>query len=145
VNPTEIGDLLGLAAIYDNRKVAEPDVMAWLQAIGDLPYDDSRAAVIAHYSASTDRIMPGHIRAAVKRTRTQRIAATPLPAPPAELTGQPGRYQAAIRDGIRRLADGLHISRAIGGTPRDGEPPEDYRRARAALDARHSGPTTEGS
>ena len=40
MNATEMGQLLAFAALYDNRKVGDPDIVAWLEAIGDLPYAD---------------------------------------------------------------------------------------------------------
>jgi hypothetical protein len=134
MNATEAGHLLAFAALYDNRKVSDPDVMAWLKAIGDLPYADAEEAVAAHYGSSTERIMPGHVRQRVKAMRADRLARTPIPAPPGDLADKPGRYQLAIRAGIKRIADGMRLPKAItSGAPLDGEPPAAWTKARAAV------------
>ena len=134
MNAEEAGQLLAFAALYDNRKVSDPDVMAWLKAIGDLPYADCDTAVAGHYGATTDRIMPGHIRDRVKAIRRDRIARTPLPAPDPALADKPGRYQEIIRANVERIADGMQIRNAIGGgAPLPGEPPAEWREAKEAL------------
>jgi hypothetical protein len=132
VNAAEIGDLLGFAALYDNRKASDPDVMAWLKAIGDLPYADCEAAIAAHYGDSTERVMPGHIRTRVKAVRAERLARTPLAPPAPSLTEQPSLYREALRRQVQRLADGFAVPAAIKGAPGDGEPPAEYVAARKA-------------
>lgn len=132
MNATEAGQLLAFAALYDNRKVSDPDVMAWLKAIGDLPFEDAQAAVAGHYGESTERIMPGHIRTRVKAIRAERLARTPLPAPPAEVADQPGRYKEIVRANVQRIADGMDVRKAITG-PLPGDPPREWQEARAAL------------
>jgi hypothetical protein len=133
VNVTEVGKLLALMAIYDNRKAAEPDIAAWLKAIGDLPYADCEAAVISHYgSESTERIMPGHVRQRVRAMRSERLAREIMPAPPPGLTDNPGAYRAALRRRISEIADGMDIRLAIGG-PLPGEPPPAWSEARKSL------------
>lgn len=69
MTPEETGKLLGICAAYDRRTVGEIDVIAWYRVLGDLAYSDCEAAVVAHYSAKTDWIMPAHIRTAVKRAQ----------------------------------------------------------------------------
>ena len=135
MNVEEAGKLLALAALYDNRKVGVPDVMAWHRAIGDLPYADAEAAVVEHYgSDSTERLMPGHIRRRVKAMRADRLARTPLPAPPAEVADEPGRYKRVIAANVERIADGLSVQRAIGaGAPLPGDPPAEWQQARESL------------
>ena len=124
MNATETGQLLAFAALYDNRKVGDPDIVAWLEAIGDLPYPDARAAVAAHYgSESTERIMPGHIRTRVKAMRRERLERAPVAAPPAELTDDPGKYREALKGDVKRIADGFSVKRAIGELPSATPPP----------------------
>jgi hypothetical protein len=114
VNAAEMGKLLGFAASYDNRTVGEAEVIAWLQAIGDLPFDDARAAIAAHYgSESTERLMPGHIRRGVKAMRRDRIDRCPVGAPAPELTDQPVRYRETLVAAISSIADGKQVRRAI--------------------------------
>lgn len=134
MNATEAGQLLAFAALYDNRKVGDADIMAWLEAIGDLPFADAKTAVAAHYGSSTERLMPGHVRQRVKAMRADRLARMPLAAPPGELADQPGRYLNAVRAGVRRIADGFSLRKAIGpGKPLEGPPPAEWAKAREAM------------
>jgi hypothetical protein len=114
MNAAEIGDLLGFAALYDNRKAAEPDILAWLGAVRDLPYADAREAVAAHYAVSTERIMPGHVRAGVKAIRAERIARSMIPAPDPALCDDPAAYRQALQAATRQAGDGQ-------GIPADGQ------------------------
>lgn len=133
MNAEEMGDLLAFAALYDNRKASDPDVVAWLKAIGDLPYADAEAAVAAHYGQSTERIMPGHVRQLVKAMRRDRIERGIVPVVAPELAGDPGRFRAELRAGIRQLADGMTRHLAIAAPVREGPPPEEFTEARKAL------------
>jgi hypothetical protein len=133
VNLEETGRLVGHMALYDNRKTGDPDTLAWYQVIGDLPYDDAKAAVIGHYAESTDRIMPAHVRNRVKAMRRDRLEHGIVPAPDPGLTDAPGRYRAELHDGIRRIADSHSVQLAIGGAVREGDPPEAWTEARAKL------------
>lgn len=134
MNATEVSDLLAFAALYDNRKAAEPDIMAWLRAIGDLPYADSEAAVAAHYGETPERIMPGHIRIRVKAMRAERLARAILPPPPDDMADHPvkGKYAKAILAGIERIADGTKLPPEITG-PLPGEPPTEWQQSRDAM------------
>lgn len=123
MNATETGQLLAFAALYDNRKVGDPDIVAWLEAIGDLPYADARSAVAAHYGESTERIMPGHIRTRVKAMRRERLERDPIAAPAPELADEPGKYREALKGEIKRVADGFSVKRAIGELPSATPPP----------------------
>lgn len=133
MNAAETGQLLAFAALYDNRKVGDPDVVAWLKAIGDLPYADAEAAVAAHYGESTDRIMPGHVRTRVKAMRRDRLERAIVPAPAAGLADNPRNHLAVLRDGIRQLADGKQVRLAIAAPVREGPPPAEFTEARKAL------------
>jgi hypothetical protein len=66
MSPEETGKLLGTCASYDRRTVGETDVIAWYRVLGDLPYADCEAAVIAHYTDSREWIMPADIRRRVR-------------------------------------------------------------------------------
>jgi hypothetical protein len=134
MNATEAGQLLAFAALYDNRKVSDPDVMAWLKAIGDLPYADCEQAIAGHYGTCTERVMPGHVRERVKTIRADRLARNPLPAPAAEVADDPGRYREIIRANVQRIADGMDIRTALpSGEPLPGDPPEEWQQAREAI------------
>jgi len=132
MNAAEAGQLLAFAALYDNRKVGDPDVMAWVKVLGDLPYTDCETAVAGHYGESTDRIMPGHIRQRVKKIREDRLARTPLPAPSAELTNDPERYKRVLAANVERIANGLTVRKALAG-PLPGEPPAEWQKAKEAI------------
>jgi hypothetical protein len=133
VTPEETGQLLAICASFDRRTVGEADVIAWLKVLGDLPLRDCEAAVIAHYRDSRDWIMPADVRQRVKATRRERLDRHPVPAPPAEIADQPGRFLGALRAGIKAVAGSIDLRCAIGGPVRDGEPPAKYQQARAAL------------
>ena len=107
MNAEETGKILALAASYDRRKVGEAEIVGWHAAIGDLPFADSRAAVVAHYQETSDWLMPAHIRTRVKEARHQRIKdAGGVPAPPPELLDDPHAYGAALQAAATALADG---------------------------------------
>ena len=123
MTPDETVDLLTVAAAFDQRTVGEGDAMAWHSVVGDLDFADAQRAVIGHYTDTTDRIMPAHVRRRVKAMRADRVAREIVAAPPAELTDEPGRYQQALQAGVKRLADGLSVQKAIGRLPSETPPP----------------------
>ena len=133
MNATEAGQLVALMALYDNRKASDPDIVAWLKVVGDLPYGDCESAVVAHYQDTRERIMPADIRNRVKAMRRDRIDRAIPAAPPAEVADTPGRYKAALDAAIRRIANGRSMHRAIGGPVRDAEPPAEFTEARAGM------------
>lgn len=127
----ETVDLLTVAAAFDRRSVGEGDAMAWHATLGDLDFEDSKQAVIAHYRDSREWIMPADVRTRVKAMRRDRLERE-IPAPPHELTGQPGRYQAELQSTVRQIADGHHIRRALAPV-REDPPPREFTEARAVL------------
>jgi hypothetical protein len=131
MTPEETGAVLATCALYDNRRTDPRTVIMWHRAIGDLPYQDCEAAVVAHYAESTDWIMPAHVRNRVKAARRDRLERAPVAPPPAELADEPGRYRAALQAGIKRIADGRSVLRAIGPLP--GETPPPVAEVRKAL------------
>jgi hypothetical protein len=129
-----MGELLAFAALSDNRKVGDADILAWLRMIGDLPFEDSMAAVAGHYGESTERLMPAHVRIRVKAIRADRLARQVLPAPGHELADRPARYKAALGELIARVANGFGTRMAIAAGPvREGPPPEEFTQAREAM------------
>lgn len=78
--------LLAFAGTYDYRKTGDADVEAWHLAVGDLDFEDAKAAVVAHYRSTTDRMMPAHVRQGVRvirdeRKRVEKHANRELPSP----------------------------------------------------------------
>jgi len=69
MNAEETGRLLATCASYDNRKVDESVVIAWLRVLGDMPYQECDAAVVAHYTDSREWVMPADIRTRVRRVQ----------------------------------------------------------------------------
>ena len=135
MTPDETVDLLTVAAAFDQRTVGEGDAMAWYAVVGDLDFADARQAVIGHYTDTTDRIMPAHVRQRVKALRRDRLAREIVPAPDPEIADEPGRYRAELKADIRKIADGLSVQKAIGGPVREDGPPEGWTEARARLAA----------
>lgn len=135
-----MGALLGFAASYDNRNTGDSDVIAWLEAIGDLSFDDSYRAVAAHYGHEPDkRLMPGHVRQRVKAMRRDRLERAVMPAPAPELTDDTVRYRETLSASIRSIADGKRVNRAIapadasGNPVTPGLPPEQMEALKARL------------
>lgn len=118
----EVGLLLGLMALADNRKPPEDDegrkamIGFWLSMVGDLTYADAAQAVQEHYRESRDWIMPADIRRRVKEMRAERLRLHPVPAPPADLLDDPPAYRKALRESAQAIASGEDDGgpRAIG-------------------------------
>lgn len=122
MNAEETGRLLAKCASYDRRKIGEAEVIAWLQAIGDLNYRDCETAVVGHYTDSTDWIMPAHVRQRVRKIRDERIDRAKIPAPPPEIAnGDRETYRAVLHAARVAVADGRDpeaAMRVVTGTPR---------------------------
>ena len=74
MNKTEIGQLLTLAALVDNRTVTPEAGVMWHEIIGHLSYDAAVAALKDHYAETSEWIMPAHI---ANRVRAAHRAALP--------------------------------------------------------------------
>lgn len=109
----EAVDLLTAAAAFDRRTVGEADAIAWHAAVGDLRFEDCQAAVIAHYTETTDWLMPAHVRHRVRDMRDQRLRETEIPPPPRELVDNPDAYLAALRAAELAIADGRDPHQAM--------------------------------
>lgn len=118
MNRAETAELLTMIAAYDRRKLGEVDVIAWAETLPDVALTDARAVVVEHYAASTDWLMPAHIRAGVKRIRRDRLERAPQVVPDAD-PDDPVAWRQALLDGRMRAADGTerrHDMRVIEGT-----------------------------
>lgn len=116
MNRSETALLLGAIAARDQRTVGEADVLAWLEDLGDLPFEDTRAAVRRHFRDSTDRIMPAHIRRQVRIIRDERRASTEVEAlPPGRFEDDPDRDQRIARniEKIRKLLAEIVAKRSM--------------------------------
>lgn len=105
MSPAEASALLTIASGFDNRRV-DPDVArSWAVALDGVRFEDARDAVVAHYRASREWLMPAHILDTVKRVRAGRIAAQEADLiPPPELS--PIETQAWMRTARQALGDG---------------------------------------
>lgn len=81
MNRSDVAALLTVIASYDRRTLGEAEVIAWHGVLGDLPFEQCRDAVIAHYATQTDWLMPAHVRRHVLTARQDR-AMRELPAGP---------------------------------------------------------------
>lgn len=116
MNRSETALLLGSIAARDQRTVGETDVLAWHEDLGDLPFEDTRAAVSRHFRESTDRIMPAHIRRQVKIIRDERRASAEVAAlPPGRFEDDPDRDERLARNigKIQKLLAELVAKRSI--------------------------------
>ena len=112
MKPTEAAALLTICAAYDNRKPDADAAKAWAMALDGYRFEDCRDAIVAHYRASREWIMPSDVIGAVKKLRTGRLEdVAPIP-PPGLDPDDTGAY-------VRWLA---HVRRAIA----DGQEPPDY-------------------
>lgn len=124
MDPEVIGDVLAVAAAFDNRTVGDADCTAWYRVIGHLDQHEAEEAIIAHYTETNDRIMPKDVLSRVGKLRALRIAhAGPESVPDADPDDWRA-YQAALREGRFRVASGLKprpVQQAIEGAfRRDG-------------------------
>lgn len=75
MNLAETNDLLTFISSYDRRRFDDATVIAWQLVVADLPYGDCRAAVVEHFTNSTDYLMPVHVvRGATEIDRNRRKA-----------------------------------------------------------------------
>lgn len=80
MNREEATNLLAVAQTYDQRTVGQTDVMAWFSALGDLPFSESRDAMVTYYATNTTRVMPAHIRQLLLAARQDRAMRALSPA-----------------------------------------------------------------
>lgn len=107
-------DLLTAAAMFDRRTVGTADAMAWHAVVGDLELDDAVAAVRAHYTETSEWLMPAHVRNRVKIMRRDRLAREILPAPSPQLADDSVRYRESLLGSIESIAAGKTVGLAIG-------------------------------
>lgn len=122
-------DLLGTCAGFDQRTIGRTDAVAWHAVLGDLPLNDSQAAVIIYYRDNRERIMPADIRKRVLAIRRERLEHSPPPAPIPELADQPVRYRETLAANIRSIADGKQFRNAITPADQGGLLPEEEMQA----------------
>ncbi|HEV2344421.1 MAG TPA: hypothetical protein VGS97_10045 [Actinocrinis sp.] len=124
---SQVAALLGLMATFDYRKTDQTDDEAWLNVVGDLDFDDAKAAVFEHYKTSDERMKPVDVRRGVSALREQRARCNGAPVgaggtveiPDADPDDWRG-YIAALRAGRLRSGDRLEprpIGALLAGRP----------------------------
>lgn len=109
MTPAEAAALLAVAAAFDNRKPDADAATAWALALDDMPFADCRNAIVAHYRASTDWLMPAHVLELVKRVRDKRIADHEADLTPPPHAREGDAHREWLADAKRRLGDGEPI------------------------------------
>lgn len=99
-----------VAAICPAQKFDQFTPDAWLELLGDLRYEDARAAVFALGKAQPF-IAPCDIRGEVARLRKQRLDDNPMPEPDPELTVP--EYLTWLRTTTARIADGDLVTKPL--------------------------------
>lgn len=72
MNLVETGQLLTVAAAFDNRHVTTDTAIAWHEVLEDVDLQDALVAVREHHKNSTEYLMPGHVVAGARRSRERR-------------------------------------------------------------------------
>jgi hypothetical protein len=74
VNVEEVGQLLAVASVYDRRRPSAEVAMVWAGDLDDVDLAEAITAVREHYTTHPDVwVVPGHLRAIVRRHRRQRL------------------------------------------------------------------------
>lgn len=73
MNYQQTAEVLAAMQIYDNRRVDETTVKAWHRLLNRFTVLDCLNAVEAHYTESTDWLMPAHVIRRVKSIRSRRL------------------------------------------------------------------------
>lgn len=160
MNLSETALMLAQMQAYDQRTVGESDVIAWQALLVDASFQDCQEAIRQHYSESTDRIMPAHVRRLVRDMERARQVSPWAPgqhgiprgeAVPEVATGQRlalSDLPAAVADLVAQVRAGLPEGRRETLAPRrvawerehqaylrhtTGEPNPYYRPDRVAL------------
>lgn len=107
MNATEAMMLCRFAkAACPQQAIDEYTPDAWLELLGDLRFDDAKAALLA-VAAKQPFVAPAEIRTEVARIRAKRIVDHPPLTPPPGLTELETRQW--TRDRIREIGDGQVI------------------------------------
>lgn len=108
MTPGDTARLLAACAMYDFRSVEVSDTAAWHHVIGDLDYDDAMEAVRRHYQASTDRMMPAHVRLGVKAIREERRRREP-----SEALQFPSQFEQDMNREVRMRAGSAQVREVL--------------------------------
>lgn len=111
MNEDELKQALAYVAKSQNRRLDETDTEIWDDAIGDLPFDLTMAALRTLVRESERYITPATVRAAVRVEASARLtAAGPEPEPPSMLTAE--EYLAWRRTWRTQVMNGVEPAQA---------------------------------
>jgi hypothetical protein len=80
MNLQQVGQLLTLASLIDNRDVTPEVAMAWEATVGDLDYDAAVAAMYTHFREEpSEYLMPAHIVKGVRAAQRKELPETMSP------------------------------------------------------------------
>lgn len=127
MNVVEATALLKTCSGYDNRKPNDDAPDAWATALYDVTLEDATKAVHVHYRDSVVFVMPGHVRAIVRRVKEARwkahgpldTAAAPPPALDGDARGAvewTRAYRRAVGNGATREQADLYACEELGVT-----------------------------
>lgn len=109
----EIALVLTKCASYDRRTIGRADVLAWHEAIGDLPLEPALRAVAVHHGESTEWCRPGHLRRIIRAADTSPPSSQPAGEVLAQLAAAPFD-ELANRRGLAAVRAALaHRSREV--------------------------------
>jgi hypothetical protein len=107
MNRAETAELLAMCAAYDARTIGDTDVLAWAQALADIPATDAQTAIIDHYQRETRRAMPADVITGVRRIRRDRLEHADATFRPSDAaTDNPHLYRAELAAHRRAIGDG---------------------------------------
>jgi Xaa-Pro aminopeptidase len=132
MNYDETASVLALAASYDQRKVGDTDVKAWLRQLADLPAADCAQAVFDHYGESRERVMPVDVLDRVRAYRVARATAVKDEQVIADVHSLSKGYIRILQARRALIRDGATLEDAVGAVRPD--PTEEA--AAAALEER---------
>lgn len=61
MNIEETKEILNFASLVDGREFHPNAPEAWSEILSDVPVEEARVAVVAHYRESTERLMPADL------------------------------------------------------------------------------------
>lgn len=129
----QVGQLLTLIALNDNRTWTPETALSWHEILGDLDYDAAVSAMYAHFRESSDFLMPAHIVARVKHADPARPVTM---SPEAPESCEPGDHR-WMPDGTCLFCDSRRLPAIEGRTTSRGAPkPNNFE----ALCAAHGDP-----
>jgi hypothetical protein len=77
VTAPEAAALLAIASSFDNRTQNSAATRAWAEALSDIDFDDAQTAIVRHYAATREWVMPSDIRHGVHVIQADRVANGP--------------------------------------------------------------------